>query len=103
MQVHASMAQSNLDFSGIEHNAFAELIEAALTGYERVGGKGAAVIMFTDVASQFDRDRECDQRSRLGHCDRRSPRLASRHHRRAGRRPSQDAGRWIDVEFRQRQ
>lgn len=54
VQVHCSMAQPNLEFSGIEHNAFAELIEAARTSHEGVGGEGAAVIMFTDVANSTE-------------------------------------------------
>jgi len=54
VQVHCSMAQPNLEFSGIEHNAFAELIEAAKIGNESFGGEGAAVIMFTDVANSTE-------------------------------------------------
>jgi adenylate cyclase len=54
VQVHCSMAQPNLEFSGIEHNAFAELIEAAKTGYESFGGEGVAVIMFTDVTNSTE-------------------------------------------------
>jgi len=48
------MAQPNLQFSGIEHNAFSELIEAAKIGNENIGGEGAAVIMFTDVANSTE-------------------------------------------------
>ncbi len=54
IQVHCSMAHPNLEFSGVNHNAFAELIEAAKTGYQHVGGEGAAVIMFTDVANSTE-------------------------------------------------
>ncbi len=54
INVHCSMAQPNLDFSGIEHNAFAELIEAAKQGETLVGDEGAAVIMFTDVANSTE-------------------------------------------------
>lgn len=54
VQVHCSMAHPNLEFSGIEHNAFAELIEAAMIGNESIGGEGAAVIMFTDVANSTE-------------------------------------------------
>ena len=54
IQVHCSMAHPNAEFSGIEHNAFSELIEAAKTGHEIVGGEGASVIMFTDVANSTE-------------------------------------------------
>jgi adenylate cyclase len=54
VQVHCSMGQPNLAFSGIEHNAFSELIEAAKTGNERIGGEGAGVIMFTDIANSTE-------------------------------------------------
>ena len=54
IQAHCSMAYPNLEFSGIEHNAFAGLIEAAMKGHEGVGGEGAAVIMFTDVANSTE-------------------------------------------------
>lgn len=54
IQVHCSMAQSNLEFSGIEHNAFAELMDAVKSGFESFGGEGAAVIMFTDVANSTE-------------------------------------------------
>lgn len=54
IQVHCSMAQPNLEFSGIEHNAFSELIEAAKSGHQHVGGEGAGVIMFTDVANSTE-------------------------------------------------
>ena len=54
IQLHCSMAQPNLEFSGIEHNAFAELIDAAKSGHMSVGGEGAAVIMFTDIANSTE-------------------------------------------------
>ena len=54
VQIHCSMAQPNLEFSGIEHNAFAELIKAAKTGFEDLGGEDSAVIMFTDVANSTE-------------------------------------------------
>ncbi|MGY9054350.1 MAG: nuclear transport factor 2 family protein [Alphaproteobacteria bacterium] len=54
VQVHCSMAYPNLEFSGIEHNAFAQLIQAAMEGHEGIGGEGSAVIMFTDVANSTE-------------------------------------------------
>ncbi len=54
VQVHCSMGQPNLEFSGIEHNAFSDLIDAAKTGHMTIGGEGAAVIMFTDVANSTE-------------------------------------------------
>jgi class 3 adenylate cyclase len=54
VQVHCSIAQPNLEGTGIEHNAFDELIEAAKTGHDGFDGEGTAVIMFTDVANSTE-------------------------------------------------
>ena len=51
VQVHCSIARSNMASQGFEHHAFANLIEAAKAGHERIEGEGTAVIMFTDVAN----------------------------------------------------
>ena len=54
VQVHCSMAYPNEDFSGTEHNAFADLIQAAKGGNLGFGDEGTAVIMFTDVANSTE-------------------------------------------------
>ena len=54
VHVHCSMAAPNLEFHGIEQQAFADLIEAAQKGHEGFGDEGTAVIMFTDVANSTE-------------------------------------------------
>lgn len=54
VKVHLSMAYPNIDFSGIEQQAFADLIKAAEEGHEGFGDEGTAVIMLTDVANSTE-------------------------------------------------
>lgn len=54
VQVHSSIAQPNLEISGLEHNTFHDLIEAAKIGYSGFDEEGTAIIMFTDVANSTE-------------------------------------------------